>query len=294
MPENSNYLTYTALALSIMSLWSVLIKKRDKLADTPNKGNVLTFLFIAVTMFLISLPAIISVKGFNLFLPSYFLFKLLPMFRVYSRAGIFVVLAVSILAGFGLSFILQRIKTMSRHTLVIVFVLTLIAFENLNFPPFSFMDVSKLPQTYQWLKTLPMDAKVVEYPKDNSVVDVDGGCPGWLDEELVRDYNSGYALFYQTIHGKQLVRTEYLPLPERVVLGDLSREAAYKVLKKYEVNFIIVHTKDPMIGIHPWPYPQENPLDACWQRRIMKKPEKVYEGFIKVAEFNDGVVYKVQ
>ncbi len=311
LPERPNYLTFTALLLAGYAIFRA-IKKRGpprsgydltELSDEDRK-NVLTLAFLAIVMFLVSMPALVSVKGFNIYFPSFFLFKLFPMFRVYARAGVFVLLCVAVLAGYGLKLWLQkiredwlivklgRISLPARKSVVLTSIVCgLIIFENLNFPPFPVMDIGRVPQVYAWLKNQPGDLVIAEYPRDNSVVDIGGGCPNWLDPKITRDYNWAYTVFYQMVHGKENLNMEKLSKEERVALGDLGLAGSYQVLKKYGVNYVLVHTKDPMIGTHPFPYPQENPLDECWQRRIMPKPEKIYEKFTKAAEFDDGVIY---
>lgn len=309
LPERANYLTFTGMGLALYALWTTLRswRRRINVVSQEDSRNIGLLMLMAIFMFLVSMPAVIEIKGFHIYFPSYFLFKVFPMFRVYARAGVFVLLSVAILAGYGLKFLLAKIRNdwfslrlggisfPGRKSVVLTTVLCgLVLFENLNFPPFAVMDVGHVPQVYAWLKNQPGDPIIAEYPRDNSVVDIGGGCPSWLDPKITRDYNGAYTAFYQTVHGKKTFGGEKLSKDELVALGDLAVAGSYQVLKKYGVSYVLAHTKDPMIGIHPWPYPQENPLDACWQRRIMKKPEKVYEGFQKVAEFYDGVVYKVQ
>lgn len=156
------------------------------------------------------------------------------------------------------------------------------------------MDTGHVPSIYGWLENQPGDSVIAEYPMDNSIIDIGGGCPSWSDPKITRGYNGAYKVFYQTVHRKKTFRVENLSKEEQASLGDLVSVNSYQVLKKYGVNYVLAHTRDPMIGIHPWPYPQENPLDDCWRRRIMKKPDKVYSGFKEVAEFDDGIIYKVQ
>lgn len=292
LPERANYLTFTAIILSLYAVWKLL--KRRRTTSMENKRFFYSIVFLAVASFLLSMPAVLTVRGFLLPLPSYFLFMVFPMFRVYARAGIFVLLSFSLLSAYGLSCLLEGVSRKSRSSIIIAGVCLLVLFENLSYPPFPLMDVGKVPLVYDWLSKQEGNFIIAEYPTDNSAVDLGGGCPSWLDQKITRDYNGAYAAFYQTTHGKKVFEPDNSSKDERISLGDLALADSYLVLKKYGVNYVLVHTRDPMIGIHPWPYPQENPLDTCWQRRIMKKPEKLYEGFKKVAEFDDGVVYKVQ
>lgn len=304
LPERANYLTFSTLVLALYAL--IRAWRRKDSGGGQDQAVVYGLAFSALLMFLVSLPAVVSWKGVNFYLPSYYLFKVLPMFRVYARAGIFVLTAAAFLAGFGLDFLVNRIKKdrievkvfgwvgKARPSLLLTVLLSsLILFENLNFPPFTLMDLSKTPQVYRWLKEQPGDLTIVEYPKDNSGHDLGGGCPVWLSPAVARDYNPAYEYFYQTVHGKKVLDTRNLTKEERIVLADLSRET-FDLLRSHEVDYLLFHTRDPLVGIHPFPYPQENPLDDCWQRRVTILPKEIFSGFRKVVQFDDGAVFRLQ
>lgn len=294
-PERPNYLTLTGLGLTALAVIDALHRKKLELTEGELRRRrlIITFVILAVWMFLVSLPPMITIKGNNFYLPSYFFFNIFPMFRVYSRAGVFVLLMVVILSGYGIKKLEENLGFRKRLIIFSFFVFFVI-FENLNGPPFSAVLSSSTPEVYRWLRDRKENILIIEYPKDNSEIDIDGGCPSWLDSPVVRDWNIAYETYYQTYHRKSTFGYRRLPKEERALIGDLKSPETYKILRQYGVTTVVVHTKDPMIGIYPFPYPQENPLDECWQRRVMKAPEKVYEKFIKVAEFDDGVVYSVQ
>lgn len=289
LPERMNYLTVTAFLLAVYAVWKAFT---DRKVIQERRKAVFMFSVMAAGMFFVSMPAFITIRGVKILFPSFFLFKIFPMFRVYARAGIFVLLAITVLAGFGLEFLLSRVKGGRTSLLIVSFFLGAVLFENLNFPPFPVLNVRPLA-VYEWLRDHAGDAVVIEYPKDNSKTDLGGGCPKWLDPGIVRDYNPAYEIFYQRVHRKKIFGYKYLEAKERSLLGDLSDPRAYEILSQYGVDYVIVHIKEPMIGIHPWPYPQENPIDECWRRRIMPKPEKVADGFELIREFDDAVVYKL-
>ncbi len=303
LPERANFLTVTGIALAI---YAVLAAAKNRVLP-PEKKLILSLVWMTVLMFLISLPAIVTFKGWVVPLPSYFLFKFFPMFRVYARSGVFVLLMVSFLSAWGLKFLLGAIKEdrsffrlgrfllpFRKSVLLVTVVCGLVLFENLNAPPFSVMDLSQIPQVYRWLQDQRGNFLIAEYPRDNSLIDLSGGCPSWLDDGIVRDYNHAYEELYQTIHGKEVLDFESLTEAERRISADLEKPESFVILKRQGVSFVLVHSKDPLIGARPWPYPQENPLDECWRRRIMRKPEKVYEGFKKMADFDDGAVYELE
>ena len=229
------------------------------------------------------------------------------MFRVYTRAGVFVLLCFVVLGGYGLKKVIGAIKEniyfttifgvglTARKSVVLTTIISgVVLFENLNFPPFPVMDVSRVPQVYQWVKEQPGDILIAEYPRDSSVNDLGGGCPSWLDKSVTRDWNGAYENFYRVFHNKRVFDFSRLEGRERAAVADLSQPFSYDLLQEKGVAFVVLHTREPLIGIHPWPYPQENPLDECWRRRVAVKSGKVYGGFSKIAEFDDGVIYKVQ
>lgn len=164
-------------------------------------------------------------------------------------------------------------------------VFTLILFEDLNFPPFHVTDVSLRPPVYQWLTSRPRDSKIIEYPVDTSGNDFGGGCPEWLDPETRREYPGYYSALFQRIHRKEILDYGKLPNEEKSALIDLSKSDAYEVLSLHGVDYIIIHAKDY--------FPQGNPFDECQERRIMERPEEVYEGFELIEEFEDAVVYRL-
>lgn len=295
LPERVNYIPVTALFLALFVIYRSFWPRKKELllpVRAEDKKVILALVFLAAAMFFVSLPPVITIGGQSIYFPSYFLFKVFPMFRVYARAGIFVLFGVAALAAFSWDRFLS--SNLKRSALATTLIILLIVFENLTFPPLPIMDVSQVPKVYSWLKNNTGNVLIAEYPKDNSVNDLGGGCPDWLGKEVTREYNRTYELFYQTIHQKRILDYTSLAKEDKIAIGNLESAQAFKLLKSYGVGFVVVHSRDPIIGIHPWPYPQENPLDDCWQRRIMRKPYSVSNEFTLVAEFDDGAVYKVQ
>ena len=59
------------------------------------------FLFITFVGILFSMPPYWNFGIFKIYFPSFFMYKILPMFRAYARFGILVMLSISVLAGIG-------------------------------------------------------------------------------------------------------------------------------------------------------------------------------------------------
>src|SRR3989338_4699686 len=76
------------------------------------------FILLAIVAWLFSQSPWWNIFGFKLYMPSFFMYKILPMFRAYCRFGIVVMLAVAVLAGFGLKFVLERFKSQKTKAAV--------------------------------------------------------------------------------------------------------------------------------------------------------------------------------
>lgn len=174
--ERSLYLGFLPICLG---LWAV-IKKKDPV--------VVFFSITAIIFFIFSLSPVFCIFGLKIPNLSFFAYKVLPMFRVYARIGILVILSVAIIAGFGLKYILDGIKNKWGRGVVASLCVFIVLFEYLNFPPFHNVDLSKTPDVYEWLAGEPEGLVIVEYPFVRKI------------EPLHSEY-----LFYQRIHKKPLV-----------------------------------------------------------------------------------------
>lgn len=183
------------------------------------------FALLAVAAWICSQPPWWNIFGFKLYMPSFFLYKLLPMVRAYCRFGILVELAVAVLAGFGLRYILQGKKKVFAG-LVSGICMLLVFFEFLNFPPFKIIKLNEIPQVYLWCKGLPQGTIIAEYP-----LDIEGTDPLYL--------------FYQTRHEKRTINGTIPGTPGHTLLSkmrNLSEPATIDWLSQIGVRYILVHT----------------------------------------------------
>lgn len=156
------------------------------------------------------------------------MYKALPMFRAYCRFGIVLMLAVAVLAGWGLRFILDRFKTQKTKIAVTALFSGLVLFEFWNYPPYKIIDLSRAPEAYYWLKSEPADFVIAEYPLDT------------------RGPNEKYK-FFQTVHEKKMINgTIPGTYPNKVAnsiikLSDLNTA---RTLKWMGVKYVLVHRKD--------------------------------------------------
>jgi len=231
LTEHTLYLGWVALILAFFAFkkW----KEKSRLKLTADKFQLRTeedfyigfFLFLAIVAWLCSQPPWWQIGPLRIYLPSFFMYKILPMFRAYCRFGIVVMFAVGILAGFGLKFILDNFKTQKAKVAITFLFCGLVLFEFWNYPPFKVIDVSKAPAVYYWLKNQPDDFVIAEYPLDTD-------SPNELHK------------FYQTIHEKKMINGVIPGTPASQFahsVAKLSFPETVMELKKIGVKYVLVH-----------------------------------------------------
>jgi hypothetical protein len=137
-------------------------------------------------------------------------------------------LAIAVLAGFGLKFILERFKSEKAKIALTTLFCGLLLFEFWNYPPFKVINVSKVPGVYYWLKGQPEDLVIAEYP-----LDITG------PSEMYK--------FYQTKHEKKMINaTVPGTYAHRIseTITKLSNPHTAGVLKWMGVKYVLVHKQD--------------------------------------------------
>jgi len=186
------------------------------------------FIFLAIVAWFFSQPPWWNIFGFKLYMPSFFMYKILPMYRAYCRFGIVLMLAVAVLAGFGLKFILERFKSNKTKIIVTILACGLVLFEFWNWPPYKVIDVSRVPAVYYWLKNQPKDTVIAEYPLD-------------------ADSPNEMYKFFQTAHEKRIINgTIPGTYANRVAqtITKLSEPKTSGVLKWMGVKYALVHRQN--------------------------------------------------
>lgn len=227
--EQTIFLGFIPLALTSYALWDWFKKRRKPRAGKDGGSSVVPLLaWIAFVAFVFSMPPVISRFGPKILMPSRFMYMVLPMFRVYARFGVVVLLMVAALAGIGLARILESMAGRRIYSyLSVALIVLLIGVEFTNVPPFYVTDVGQTPPVYRWLAEQPGDFIIAEYPL-------------WrFDQGEHNEY-----LFYQRIHGKRLfngadagTRAEQI----RQEIEDISRPEAPGILSYLKVKYVIVH-----------------------------------------------------
>lgn len=165
--EHTLYLGWTPLILALLA-W----RKRRALYSVPrtlydNKRFYINFFgILIISAWLFSQPPWWKFWAVKIYMPSFFMYRILPMIRAYCRFGSLVMFAVSVLAGFGLKYILDKYPSPKKQIAITAAAVFFLLFEFWNYPPFKVIDVSRAPQVYYWLKEQPGDFAIAEYPLD--------------------------------------------------------------------------------------------------------------------------------
>jgi len=245
--ENTLYLGYIPLLLTILALLRLWQGrrwlKRPKRAVHPPNQNLhrwtLIFTLVTLVMVIFSAPPVSRVFGISVKFPSYFLHKVFPMFRVYARFGILTMLCVAVLAGIGLTYLLQRIKTAHHKSIFIAILIGVIMLEFANFPPYRTTRDPEVPEFYRWLTSQPSDVIIAEYPM--------------LIFEVPLTYQY---LSYQKLHQKRLLNgaisgSVYDSLRKELV--DISRPETVRALAGLGVKYLLIHKDRYLEGPIPRP-----------------------------------------
>ena len=191
------------------------------------------FIFLAISGIILSFPPYWDFKVFKIYFPSFFLYKLFSMFRAYTRFGVIVIMSVAVLGGMSLHLILKN-KSVKKKIIYTLGGVSLVLFDFLNFPPFHYRDVSKIPPVYEWLSKQRGNFAIAEYPL----------------EDINASSTTEYSL-WQRIHKKPLVngapplKNEFSYRVMRVI-SDLEYPQTLNILKGLGVKYIIVHTAQYM------------------------------------------------
>ncbi len=227
LTEHALYLGWVPLILAFVAFRRWWKSRKGKLASL-NRFYIGYFCLLAVVAWFLSQPPWWNILGFRIYMPSFFLYKILPMFRAYCRFGIVVMLAVAALAGFGLKFILDKFKTRKPKIAITAIFCGLVLFEFWNWPPYKVINVSKAPAVYYWLKGKPSGIVIAEYPLD-------------------ADSPNVMYMFYQTKHEKRIINgalpgTHAYKFAQTIT--KLSDPHTAGILKRMGVKYVLVHRED--------------------------------------------------
>lgn len=225
--EHTLYLGWTPLILTFIAFrrWR---RRRFRPIVGSEDFYISFFVFLAVAAWFISQPPWWKMGAFKIYMPSFFLHKIMPMFRAYCRFGIILMLAVAALAGFGLKFVLEKFKSQKTKIAIASFLCGLVIFEFWNYPPLKVINVSGVPAVYYWIKEQPQDFVIADYPLDT-------------------DTSNDTYKFYQTKHGKKNINGTFPGSYANKVIKTiikLSLPNTASVLKWLGVKYVLVHKED--------------------------------------------------
>jgi hypothetical protein len=247
--EHTLYLGWTSLLLAFFAWRQWARKRKSQIPNPDSKTNeaqtanrqpltedfyIGFFIFLAMVAWFFSQPPWWRIGEIKIFMPSFFMYKILPMFRAYCRFGIVVMLAVAVLAGYGLKEIISKHRStrapghQGTRLIVAGLFCGLVLFEFWNWPPFKVIDVSEVPAVYYWLKEQPGDFVIAEYPLD-------------------ADSPNEMYKFYQTRHEKKIINGTIPGTYANKVaqtITKLSQPQTAGVLKWMGVRYVIVHRED--------------------------------------------------
>jgi len=159
-------------------------------------------LLLAAACVVFSLQPKIELAGITLYMPSWFIYRVFPLVRVYSRFGVLVFLAVTLMSGACLALVAEaaakRWRPLSSLAVAFLTVLALAEFAELGRAPLQ--ELYRYERVYEAVRDLPENAVIAEYPFVAS------------DESI----NSLY-LWNQLYHGRRMLNGYRLETREEVL-----------------------------------------------------------------------------
>jgi hypothetical protein len=177
LTENTLFLGYTVILLAITGVVASLRR---------SVFPVVLCLAVGLGGYVFAEPPFVHqvLPGISWSTPSYYIFPVLPYFRVYARFAVLVMLAAALLGGVGLAALATRLPAGRARTLLVVpFLLLAIEFNNL--PPTHTTRLYPAPPEYTWLASQPAGI-LIEYP-------LHAGDPGAQERK-----DRQYVLYQQT------------------------------------------------------------------------------------------------
>ncbi len=260
--EVTVYLGFFSLGFFALSLWFCWRRKIER-------GLIPLILFVAGGLFLVSMPPFIIIKSVTIYLPTFFLHQIFPMFRAYGRLGIFILPLIGGVAAFGYSRLLERSSPKLKLVVIGLSVL-LIFLEFANTPPSRVTTTLPLPAAYAWLSNQSGDFTIMEYPKEFNLADGE---------------------FYQMYHGKKIANW-YSTYPYYNLwpfVEDIYNPQSYEILSSLGIKYVLFHKK--------LLFPQPNPVDGLWSTRAFTAPIKYQSlprSLVRIQAFDSEDIFEIK
>ncbi|MCL5004207.1 MAG: hypothetical protein M1352_02965 [Patescibacteria group bacterium] len=260
--ERTIFLGYVSLALNLIGAGLLIFSRNFR----QRYGRiVLVFLLTSLSLFVISMPPYIFIKEKTIYLPSFFLYKIAPMFRTYSRLGIFVLLTAALTAALVLNFIFEHLSTCRRKILLLLIILAS-ALEFINVPPGKVIDL-KISSALAYVGRETGNFNVVIYPKEFNVVEA---------QVFEPQVEKGILNFHS--------QSPYYKLWN--YLDDFHNPKTYSLLSALGIKYALFQKE--LI------FPEVNPVDDLWYTRALRSPlGTLPPGLTLVKDYPDSAVYAV-
>lgn len=222
-PEYTVFLGYTVLLLSLIAIFKI-------------RSNWKWFwgfssLFFIILSFGPHLHILGKTYFGNISLPYYWIVQIVPFFkqaRCPSRFIVMTMLSLSVLAGYGFTYIFGKLKKPEGKLIMFTIICLLISFE------FSTIPVRqtplKIPKFYYEIKKDKKDYAILDFPI------------------FMCDSSNELYMYLQTIHEKKIVNGWISRLPQNLgaVLNDVAK-LSKSSLRRYNIKYIVIH-KDLIEG----------------------------------------------
>ncbi len=247
--------------------------QRDVRYDKPSADETRRFawgfILSGVIAFIFSMPPTAKILGIKLYMPSYFLFKVVPQFRAYARFGIILMMCVAVLAGYGIAFLTERGRLRKHGVLFVAILMAVVLLEFSIMPPFYSLDTKKTTDYYRWLKERPGQPVVVVYPVFEG-----------------NDFENYNYLFQQRLHRKKLINGSTLDDPSDVYrwgVLDITDPSTPGLLKDRGTEYVLV-----IPNLYSKPVIHTNYVFP-----ITLNESRVAAGLTLIRRFDDCLIYKV-
>ncbi len=295
--ERSAFLGYSAIILAL-----ICIIKTDRLKKE-------FWIISGVVLAVISFGPFFKIFTFNTGIPlPYLLVYDLPyfeLFRVMSRASIFVTLSFSILVAYGTNEIL-KLKQFPNNKQILVFSLLVFLVGLELLVSFPLAEKPEVPEIYSEIGAKERDFVVLESPI------------GRIADNISIGLESNYEyLFYQTIHGKPIYSGGYVRVPNETqryvqtyflnqfiwnqpshdIIDQNLSEFGVSILNYFDIGYVIVHYyADQQLNDYLISKNCGNGKNLCIQEHMTKKwiPQTkatLFEIFSKPPDYEDEELF---
>lgn len=167
--HSSSYLGILNIILGIIGIYFVF-KNKTKIELFAKYKKEISIFLLFILLVIISMPPYFTINNTKIYMPSYLLYSVLPMFRVIVRLGIFTLLFWMVFVNYGYDFLIQKLKLGNKKIPLYLLLISILTVSLLEFYiPFKLTDVSKSPQIYSDLKVISdKEDKFVVYPESKS------------------------------------------------------------------------------------------------------------------------------